>query len=179
MNLCVSMCVCVWPTLKWDRNLWKYDEGSCERRRPAIIVLLKWRPCIVIHTLDAVRWNHVVGGTSPLAYTWGCVMTRPAQLQRRVLGYKRKHLKRHLSITVLKKASAACFGGFFLAQAKNGQVLSMQWVQWSRKGQSGWHCLFKALKSIMDLTASWTNGISFLSQWCSLNIKFISSEDSL
>lgn len=46
-------------------------------------------------------------------------MTRPAQLQRRVLGYKRKPLKLHLlGIAVLKKAGA-CFGGVFWHRSKN------------------------------------------------------------
>lgn len=109
---------------------------------------LKERPCSVIHTLDAVRWNRVVGRTIPLAYIRGCVMTRPAQLQRRVLGYKRKPLKLHLLwIAVLKKASTACFGGVFWHRPKimypSGPVNAVRPV--NHKG-SGWHCFFKSIK---------------------------------
>lgn len=70
----------------------------------------KGKPCLLIHMLNAVRWHCVVSG---LWHTDHDVsMTRPTQLRRRVLGYKRKPLKLHmLWIAVLKKASPAYFGG--------------------------------------------------------------------
>lgn len=101
----------------------------------------KDRPRSTIRTSDAVRWNRVVGCTNPLAYMWGCVVTRPAQLQRRVLGYKRKPLKLHLlGIAVLKKASAACFGGVFWHGAKI-MFPSTPCQSWhsSQTSGSGWH----------------------------------------
>ena len=65
---------------------------------------------LAYHALDAVSWNRVIGHSNSLAYIGGCVVTGPAQLQRRALGYNGKPLKLHLLwIAVLKKASATCF----------------------------------------------------------------------
>lgn len=86
-------------------------------------------------TSDAVRWNRVVGCANPLAYMWGCVVTRPAQLQRRVLGYKRKPLKLHLlGIAVLKKASVFWHG----AKITFPSTPCQSW-QSSQTSGSGWH----------------------------------------
>lgn len=149
----INVCKCVlglenmWSQ-RYEIDLWQYDKDSSKcriKKKRAIILPLKERPCSVIHTLDAVRWHRVVGRTNPLAYIWGCVVTRPAQLQRRVLGYKRKPLKLHLLwIAVLKKASTACFGGVFWHSPKimypSGPVNAISPVN---QKQSGWHCFLK------------------------------------
>lgn len=144
---CLAVCVCSRPVFRVLKD-------------KAYYYVQKGRACLVIHTLDAVRWNRVVCRTKPLAYTWGCVVTRPAQLQRRVLGYKRKPLKLHLRwIAVLKKASAACFGGIFWhGQKKYRRPLNQD---------NPWHCfvIYKISKSAAKPVASKVNEPVSVSLW--------------
>lgn len=103
-----------WPEVIW----WDCDWPCCKRyvgvcfrsKKSGQYYVLKGKSFLLIHMLNAVRWHHVVSG---LWHTDHDVsMTRPTQLRRRVLGYKRKPLKLHmLWIAVLKKASPAYFGG--------------------------------------------------------------------
>lgn len=103
-----------WPEVIW----WDCDWPCCKRyvgvcfrsKKRGQYYVLKGKSFWLIHTLNAVRWHHVVSG---LWHTDHDVsMTRPTQLRRRVLGYKRKPLKLHmLWIAVLKKARPAYFGG--------------------------------------------------------------------